>query len=242
MFTALVSLAVAGRPTASPVANTAELRARLAASTSAGGSLDIPLQEGATFALNGRELHVEAERSNILLFGEGRGATIDAAGLSRALHLGGNGSLTLQNVYIVNGVADVGGCVLVDSDAAQLSLFEVGIANCTASEGGGLAAKNGTVEMEDSRIVGCIANSEVAMKGNAVGGGMLIGERASAELRRTTIVNCSAMLGSHDPSDSAGGGGLFVASTKAVTLIDCELSHCSASSPDVSAAGGGKPA
>ena len=243
MFTAVLLLVAqaVGRPAALPVATTAELRARLVESVSAGGDLDISLQEGAIFALNGTELHVESAR-NIVLLCEGRAATIDAAGFSRALHLGGNGSLTLKNVHIVNGVADVGGCVLVDSDTAQLSLFEVGIANCTAAEGGGIAVVNGTIETENTRIVGCTANSEVAMMGSAVGGGMLIGESASAELRRTSIVNCSATLSSNIPSNSAGGGGIFVASAKVVSLIDCELSHCSASSPDASGDGGGKPA
>ncbi|AQQ72429.1 Polymorphic membrane protein 20 [Limihaloglobus sulfuriphilus] len=139
----------------------------------------------------------------------GRGqdiSTIDAQGNSRAIHIYNQAEVNLSGLNIINGQADFGGGILIES--GSLNLTDSFVASNNAISGGGNYAEVGTVSISD-----CNFSSNYA----DLGGGIYMAA-GSLQLNNSSITGHSG----------ESGAGVFVESGTA-QLTDCDISHNSAS-------------
>ena len=124
---------------------------------------------------------------------------------------GSNASLTLQDVALAGGRADSGGCV---QNAGDLTLRDVTLSRCQATNLGGGIVNNGHITVEDVIIADCTAGEGggIAFRGNP-------SAVASGTLERLTISRCVA---------TGDGGGISGEIDGEVTLISSSIVACEA--------------
>jgi hypothetical protein len=129
---------------------------------------------------------------------EGNGATIDAAGIDRAVH-GVHERFTLAEMTVTGGlVASSGGGILAEGDGASVATGIVATGN-TAASGGGIAATMGGLQIADSLIHGNGATGS--------GGGVAV-EGAGVVVTGTIVES--------NTSTTPGGGLLLETGTLAI--------------------------
>jgi|GEM_PF-1166315 len=140
-------------------------------------------------------------------FGDPGSLTVDAGGLSRIFHAQGGSpsdfTLVLSGMSLINGqtvnAQQPGGAVFADQADLWLDGVEVRASQALGfqSFGGGVAVRDGNLEINDSRV---IDNHTV---GNGAGGGGL-SVTGNLVMRRTLV------YGNTSTGDQARGGGLVV--------------------------------
>jgi hypothetical protein len=149
---------------------------------------------------------------NLTLLGAGAGddpnvATIvDLDGFDRdaALSVADGVEVTIQNLSLVDGRSQNGGCI---TNGGTLTLDHATVSGCAAERRGGGIVNGGDLTLDHATISGCTAGTE--------GGG--IWNSGSATLVQSTVAGCEA---------GTAGGGIYNGET--LTLEDSVVSGCSA--------------
>jgi hypothetical protein len=182
-------------PAAVPCTQQALVAAVNAANAAGGGTIN--LTAGCDYALTsadnpGNGLPVVSTRISV----NGNGATIDGTGAVRVLEVDGpGGNLSLQNVTITGGSADIGGGIENMGGSLTLNHSQV-TGNTAAVAGGGIAsatsdpASVAKLTLNNSAVTG---NSQTLTgQDNGLGGGGVVSILGSATLNGSQVSNNTA--------------------------------------------------
>ncbi|MCR5317153.1 MAG: hypothetical protein K6E22_02915, partial [Treponema sp.] len=144
---------------------------------------------------------VTAPITHLALIGEGSGATIDANALGTVVHVGGDASVSMQNLTLQNGNTTSGGGVYID--AGTFTMESGSITSNSASEyGGGVyVAEGGEFVMNNGTISGNDAVFD--------GGGVYNNDKFT--------MNNGTISGNSATGSSSAGGGVYSNGTFTMT-------------------------
>lgn len=225
---------VASDPTGREFTDAAGLQDQLGAASGDDECTDAIVQFTTGVTLAGQELAWEGEKP-LGLRGEGRtDTTIDAATLSRAVHMtsGSPAQLTVQNLTITDGAADNdgGGGILTNG---SLVIEDSGIqSNTSPTVGGGIYA-HGTTSISSSLVS---SNSVTRSASDDAAGGGIYTSGNLTVISSTFANNEARNTGLGD----ARGGGIFV-NTASLNMTDSQIieNAAVAEGDSASAYGGG---
>ena len=176
-----------------------------------GDSVDLSSLACSTITLGGE---IAIPQGNLRLIGPGSTSlTIDAAGAGRVFHHTGGGTLQIEGMSLVNGIAGpeyaTGGCLV---SYGRVLGDDVTLAGCKATSSASESSFGGAAYAFDLELANSLVtnNMSLAENGEAVGGGIAADYLV---LDRTTVSgNIATATG-----DESYGGGFFGSRTQTVT-------------------------
>lgn len=112
-------------------------------------------------AITGEALiEVDDDIGNLAIIGEGSGATIDADDLGTILYIGGDASVSMENVTLQNGSSPKGGGVYIDAGIFKMQSGTITGNNATQEGGGVYIAIGGEFNMHGGTISANTASSK----------------------------------------------------------------------------------